>query len=92
MATKQAPRPRIWTRTSESPIVCRGDSENRGPEADFGPPRTENQHFQNFGQLFAEAMFPTPFRVLEGQWEVSGPDPGQGIQEGGDQKGHFGGD
>ena len=35
-------------RISESGIVLRGDSENRGPEADFGPPGAENHHFQNF--------------------------------------------
>ena len=41
-ATKQAAKQRIWTRISVSPIVVDGDSENRSPEADFGPPGIEN--------------------------------------------------
>ena len=77
MATKQAPKARILTRTSEFGIVFRGDSENRSPEADFGHPRAENRHFQNFDKVFAQTIFSTPFRELEGKREVSRPSPGQ---------------
>ena len=66
-------------RICESGIVFHGDSENRGPEADFGPPGAENQHFQNFrpnrkienatfhcsAKIVARILFSKPFRVQE---------------------------
>ena len=36
MVTKWVPRVRIWMKNQCAYIVCRGDSENRTPEADFG--------------------------------------------------------
>ena len=41
------------------PIVFDGDSENRGPEADFGLPKIENSCFHLFAKIFAQTVVPS---------------------------------
>ena len=41
------------------PTIFDGDSENRGPEADFGLPQIENSTFHFFAKMFAQAGFPS---------------------------------
>ena len=46
-------------RISESGKVFHGDSENRGPEADFGLPKIENSTFDGFVKIVAQTVFPS---------------------------------